>query len=449
MKPAIRFVTTEDDVRIAYGTHGDGPPLVFVRGWISHLEFMWQDVAFRAFFETLAQQFRVVRYDGRGNGLSDREVEEIDFEALILDLEAVIDRLALEEVTLYGTTFGGPIAIGYAARHPERVSKLILACTYACGQEITSPEQQEAITSMLSRLRTMPDAAYSMLSYLTDPTPDQHQHRRATRARESISGRVAAELYTLCFKIDVSSLLSQLQAPTLVVHRRHCAVPFKVGRKLASLIPDARFAALDGTSQNLWEGDGSAALAAFGDFLGVELRLPPAPASDESRAPLTIFFTDMESSTAITQRLGDAKAQELVRSHNTIVRDSLKGYGGTEIKHTGDGIMASFVSASRAIECAIAVQRAVADHAEQHEAPFRVRIGLNAGEPVAEEEDLFGTAVHLASRICNCAEPGQILVSNVVRELAAGKGFLFADRGEAALRGFDDLVRMHEVSWEA
>jgi adenylate cyclase len=163
---------------------------------------------------------------------------------------------------------------------------------------------------------------------------------------------------------------------------------------------------------------------------------------------VTVLFTDMKSSTALTQLLGDAKAQELLRAHNTIVRDALELHGGTEIKHTGDGIMAAFPFASRALDCAVAIQLAVAARAEQQpEAPLAVRIGLNAGEPVAEEEDLFGASVQLARRICDDAEAGQVVASNVVRELAAGKGFLFTDRGETSLRGFEDPVRLYEVRW--
>jgi adenylate cyclase len=156
----------------------------------------------------------------------------------------------------------------------------------------------------------------------------------------------------------------------------------------------------------------------------------------------------MEGSTTLTQRLGDAKAQELLRTHNTVVRDALKAHNGSEIKHTGDGIMASFTSASRALECAIAMQTAFAEHNESAGEPIRVRIGLNAGEPIAEEKDLFGTAVILAARVAAKAEGGEIMVSDVVRQLVAGKGFLFTDRGEVALRGFEEPARLYEVRWE-
>jgi class 3 adenylate cyclase len=155
------------------------------------------------------------------------------------------------------------------------------------------------------------------------------------------------------------------------------------------------------------------------------------------------MFTDLEGSTTLTQRLGDAGAQGVVRSHDEIVRRALAGSGGREIKHTGDGIMAAFDSASRAIEWAIAIQREVA----ANNLAARVRIGINAGEPVAEGDDLFGTAVQLARRICDAGDGGDIIVANVVRELAAGKGFAFADRGETLLKGFEDAAHLYTVSW--
>jgi class 3 adenylate cyclase len=182
--------------------------------------------------------------------------------------------------------------------------------------------------------------------------------------------------------------------------------------------------------------------AAIREFiLGPAPRAAPAVKSAERPGLVTILFTDMEGSTALTRQLGDDRAQELVRQHNTAVREALKAHAGKEIKHTGDGIMASFPSARGAVDCAIAIQRALADEA------VRVRIGLNAGEPVAEEQDLYGTSVQLAARVCAEADGGEILVSNVVRELAAGKGFLFNDRGERALKGFEDPVRIYEVRW--
>ena len=162
----------------------------------------------------------------------------------------------------------------------------------------------------------------------------------------------------------------------------------------------------------------------------------------------TILFTDVEGSTALTQRLGDAKARDALRAHERIVREALKSHGGSEVKALGDGFMASFPSATHALECAIAMQKVFAEHNQTAGEPIRVRIGLNAGEPIAEAEDLFGTAVNLAARIAAQAAGGEILVANVVRELAAGKGFAFADRGSVTLRGFEDPVRLYEVRWQ-
>jgi class 3 adenylate cyclase len=180
---------------------------------------------------------------------------------------------------------------------------------------------------------------------------------------------------------------------------------------------------------------------AIAEFIGFPPSFAAAPHGTSSL--VTILFTDMEGSTSQTQRLGDAAAQDVLRTHNKVIREALKEHGGSEIKHTGDGVMASFGSAKGALECAVAIQRGLAER----DTPIPVRIGLNAGEPVAEDADLFGSSVQLAARVCAKAEAGQILVSNVVRELAMGKGFLFSDIGDIVLKGFEDPVRLYEVPW--
>jgi class 3 adenylate cyclase len=175
-------------------------------------------------------------------------------------------------------------------------------------------------------------------------------------------------------------------------------------------------------------------------------REPDKPVSDV--AFRTILFSDMKGSTNLTQRMGDEAAMRVIRAHNSVIREALAALGGREVKHTGDGMMASFASVTRAVECSIAIQRGFDGHnRENPDMPIRVRIGAAAGEPVEDGQDLFGAAVQLASRICDCAEPGTILVSNVVRELAIGKGFSFRERGETEIKGFDELVRLHEVRW--
>ena len=260
---------------------------------------------------------------------------------------------------------------------------------------------------------------------------------------------------------SVTDLLPKVTVPTLVIHRRgDAAARFELGRELAAGIPGARFLPLDGRNHALLSDIDVPVMVLIGksvdEFLGRGEKAEAETAA--ARAGLvTILLTDMEGSTSLTHRLGDARAQEILRAHNTIVREALKACGGREVKHTGDGIMASFPSASGALECAIAIQRAFAEHNEgvlrqaqdEHTEPVevRVRIGLNAGEPISEDQDLFGSAVQLAARVCAQAQPGEILIPEGVRHLVAGKGFLFADRGESVLRGFEDPVRLYEVRW--
>ncbi len=184
------------------------------------------------------------------------------------------------------------------------------------------------------------------------------------------------------------------------------------------------------------------------EFLGTIVE--PAPGEPLVQSAFrTILFTDIEGSTILSQRLGDAKATQLVRTHDDIVCRALDALGGSRVKHTGDGIMASFASAARAVQCAIDIQRQFDDYNAHHaQAPIRIRIGISAGEPVTDHDDLFGAAVALARRICDCTDPGRILVSSAVRELCLGKGFLFGDRGKRRLKGFDEPARLYEARWQ-
>jgi class 3 adenylate cyclase len=234
---------------------------------------------------------------------------------------------------------------------------------------------------------------------------------------------------TYWFNEAVGKVFCLLEAPSV-----NAAV--SVHREAHGLLPDEIIEVEAGTVEGF-----------LGNVEETAAAREPSEAVRES-AFRTIMFTDMAGSTALTQRLGDAKAMELLRVHDVIIREGLAAARGREVKHTGDGIMACFVSVSPAVECAISVQRAFAVHNEQNpDTRFSVRIGLSAGEPVEEHRDLFGAAVQMAARICNHAEPGRILVSNVIRELAIGKDFHFADLGDIALRSFDDPVRLFEVRW--
>ncbi len=445
MEPRIQYAQTADGVNIALWALGKDTPLVLMFPLpFSHIQLEWQMPELRVWYELLATMRTLVRYDFRGSGLSDRDVTDFSLDAHVSDLEAVVDRLDLGRFALLGFYHSGPVAIAYAARHPERVSHLILWCSWARGSDVPASTQVQATRAFIRlNWETYTETTAGVFLGWSE---GEKAHQFAAFMRECTTPEAAQAAVEATNEFDVTDVLPQITTPTLVLHRRQLRFPdLGIARGLASRIPQARLAVLEGDSMAPYLGDSDGVARAIAEFLG------EAESSTETKVPsglVTILFTDIESSTTLTQRVGDAKARELLRTHNSIVRDALKTHSGSEIKHTGDGIMASLPSASQAIRCAVEIQRAVSTHAEQHgEAPLRVRIGLNTGEPVAEDQDLFGTAVQLARRICDRAEPGQILVSNVVRELAAGKGFLFSDRGDVELRGFEDPVRLYEVRW--
>jgi len=446
MEPRIQYAKTADGVSIAFWTLGEGPPIVGIPGvpW-SHIQLEWQVPGYGRWYERLAEKRKLVRYDGRGSGLSDRNVADYSVDAHMLDLQAVVERLGVQRFVLFSPHTACPVAIAYAARHPEAVSHLILWCPWAPREArsqalwaLSKTADWELITEALT---------HAGLGW----SAGEEAHRYAAFARECTTAETARAIFRAFAEFDVAAVLSQVRSPTLILQRRQAPLlpGVEVAKDLASGIPDARLALLEGASLLPWMGDEEAVLAAIDEFLGEG---EPAPAGAEPAAAgafRTILFTDVEGSTALTERLGDAKAREVMRNHERIVREALRAHGGAEVKAMGDGFMASFSSATRALECAIALQRAFAAHDDEHpETPIRVRIGLNAGEPVAEDQDLFGTAVQVAARVCAHAQPCQILASNVVQELAAGKGFAFSDQGEAALKGLDKPVRLYELHWQ-
>ena len=455
MEPRIQYAKTTDGVSIAFFTLGEGMPLVSApHVGVNHIQLEWQWPEYRAFLERLAQKARLVGYDLRGFGLSDRGLTDFSLDARVADLEAVADRLQLDRFVLFGNNDSGPVTIAYATRHPERVSHLVLWCAWARYWDVFSASQYDAIRSLVDRNWELYTETVAHAS--AGWSESEAASRIASLLRQCVAPEVYRAAAQATSEFDVTALLPHVRSPTLVFHRReYPLVGVDIATGLASRIPDARLVLLEGASAIPFLGDTGALSRAIDEFLseGEEATaLAPAPSG-----LVTILFTDIEGSTTLTQRLGDAKAQEVLRTHNAIVREALKAHGGTEVKTMGDGFMASFSSATRALECAIAMQRAFAEHNEallrqaqdEHTEPVevRVRIGLNAGEPIAEDEDLFGTAVILAARVAAKAEGGEILASDVVRQLVAGKGFLFSDRGDVVLRGFEDPARLYEVRW--
>jgi len=463
MEPQVQYAKTSDGVSIAYATYGEGDPIVWAQTPVaSHVQLEWQQPMLRAAFSRLVTHRRmVVRFDTRGVGLSDRDVDDLSLDARILDLEAVTDHLALNKFALVGLEDGGLAAIGYALRHPERVTHLLLVNGFANVADWRATPRGRAFMGMGDDFEMWSENVGAVVFGFGR----EEARRHAEFVRACVDHEMLNRLGEATYAIDLTGLLSQITTPTLVIcHSSN--MPMNVTRKLASSIPNARLLAIEGS----YADNAEQFFGGVTDFLGVEKQIEAEGEEAEGAPSLavedihTVLFTDVEGSTALTDRLGDAKARELLREHERIVRQALKAHGGSEVKTLGDGFMASFSSATKALECAIAMQRAFeernaslrsqgspsTDSGRTEE--IRIRIGLNAGEPIAEDDpdgrgDLFGTAVNMAARIAAQASGSEILVADVVRQLVAGKKFLFADRGETELRGFEDPARVYEVRW--
>jgi class 3 adenylate cyclase len=442
MQQQIRFCTTSDGVRIAYSTIGEGPPLLFLPGWITHLELdmdmQWRGDQIRAF----ARHFTVGRFDKRGSGLSDRGIDDFSIDARLRDVDAVLAALKWKRMAIFAISEGGPAAITFAARNPRRVSHLALYATFARGSRLGTPETQEAL---LSLIRAQWGIGSEAMASIFLPSADHRDEFAAFQRRSATKDDAVAALRSN-YDMDVTGLLPKVRCPTLILHsRRDRAVPYEQARVLAAGIPGARLVTFDFPSHLPQPEDGERLTNEIIDFLLD--RRPAAPSRSTTDARLrTIVFTDLEGSTALTERLGDAGARELLRAHEAMTREALTAHGGTELKTVGDGFVASFESATAALSFAIDLQRRLEGDNGAGDG-LRVRIGVHAGEPIAEQGDLFGTAMNMAARIASEARGGEIYASDVVRQLAAGKQFAFAPRGERQLKGFAEPVPVHEVDW--
>jgi class 3 adenylate cyclase len=437
MEARIQYAKTSDGVNIAYQVFGEGPPLVVTPGLlISHAQRHQSP-----FFLRLAERATVVKYDPRGMGMSQRDRIDFTLDSAILDLEAVVARVGLSRFALFGTVWSADLPLAYAARQPDRVGHLALwwrRPTRQGGPRSTVIEpiielDWELYTEIVVRL-TMgwdsPGASAAAESY------------RATHSPRSF--KAAREVVRSC---SPGEFARDITVPTFVLHALNNQADADAAQEMAAEIPGAELAGIPGESYGMYPN--AVGIAAILDFINAKATSPDAPIvarTLDTSSFRTILFTDVENHTAMMQRLGDARGREVLREHERITREALFEHGGAEVKTMGDGFMAAFGSTQRALECAVALQKALAgrDGAEE---PIRIRIGINAGEPIAEDDDLFGSSVIAAARIANRAQGGEIVVSDVVKQLVAGKGFSFADRGDVMLKGIDDAVRVYEVRW--
>ncbi len=426
-QPRIRHARTADGASVAYSVTGTGHPLLYLPGTIlaPAIGFQLADEFRTEATEQLTRIRRVVRYDSRGSGLSSRGSLDYSLDAMVEEVEAIVDDLGLTKLDLFGPFAGGAIAVAYASRHPGQVSSLTLYGASAQPRGVGAAEEAVAALAALdwdTFVETFVRVQLRMEGKLA--------RVMAETVRENTTLEAYRAYTTAAAEFDISNAAPLVRAPTIVLASAGDAASQAAAHDLAARIP--------GADVQILAGDGRAistdVLLALAAFLEEQVAGQVAP-----QALQTILFTDLEGSTALTQHLGDEGAQELLRGHNAAVRVALDEHGGHEVKHTGDGIMASFPSAVAAVTAALAMQRDLAG------GEVRVRIGLNAGEPIAEDDDLFGLSVIKAARIGDRAEPGQVLVSDVVRQLCEGKTFQFTSIGDVTLKGFDEPVALYEV----
>jgi pimeloyl-ACP methyl ester carboxylesterase len=420
--------------------HGEGPPdLVFVPGFVSHVELLWEDPTIARFFHRLASFSRLVMFDKRGQGLSDRLGRPPTLEDSMDDLEAVMDAAGCERPAIFGISEGGPMSALFAATHPERVGSLVLYGTYARMlqapgfPEGITPRQLEGWREIVRRDWGGPVAVDLWAPSMLGEPEFERWWARLLRQGTSPSGAIALmELYR---ELDIRPVLPTIDVPTLVLHQADDRmVPARQGRYLAERIPGARYVELKGEDHLPFADAQDALLDEIEEFL-----VGSRQASESERALATILFTDIVGSTELVAKLGDSGWRALIERHDATVRRQLGVYRGREVKTMGDGFLATFDGPARAIRCACALR------AELDSLGVEVRSGIHTGEVELMGEDVGGMAVNIGARIGALAGPGEVLVSSTVRELVVGSGMEFADRGVRSLKGAPGEWRLFAI----
>jgi len=442
--PQTRYAQAPDGVSIAYQVLGDGPrDLVWVPGWVSHLEAAWEEPTLARFFERLASFSRLILFDKRGTGMSDRgSVSELPtLETRMSDVLAVCDAVGSDRAALLGVSEGAPMCALFAATYPGRTTAIILFGGYARRLEApdypigSSLEAREAFHEEIAR-----DWGGPVGLDIRAPSRIHDERFRANWARYLRMGASPAAVLALTrmnAEIDVRPILGSIRVPTLVVHRSgDRTIPVEAGRYLAEHIPKASLVEVPGDDHLPWIGDPDRVLGEIEEFLtGVRHQAEP------DRVLATVLFTDIVGSTKRAAELGDKAWGELLHAHHAVVREQLARYGGHEMGTAGDGFLATFDGPARAARCGLAIASAV------RQLGLEIRAGLHTGE-VEQTPDggIRGLAVHIGARIGALAKPGEVLASRTVKDLVVGSGLVFEDRGAATLRGVPDEWQLYTVS---
>jgi class 3 adenylate cyclase len=433
--PETRY-TKNGDLSIAYAAYGEGLDLVVAPGFISHLEVGREEPSLAHFYDRLATFRRVISFDKRGTGLSDPVPHAPSLEENVEDLRAVMDAVGSERADVVGVSEGGAMAALFAAVHPERTRSLVLYGAYS--RVLWAPDYPCGLRAeLLDRLLEVVDARWGDgvgLGAWAPSCADDVRMRTwwARLQRTAASPGMAHSLLALYPQIDIRAVLGTIGVPTLVLHRRDDRmINIEMGRYLAERIPGAKLVELDGADHLFWVGEADAILDEIEEFL-TGLRRGPEP----DRVLATVLFTDLVGSTELAVELGDTRWRYLLESHQAQVRRQLERFRGREVKTMGDGFLATFDGPARAIRCA----QAVVD--QSRGLGLETRAGLHTGECELMNDDVGGIAVHIAARVATLAKAGEVLVSSTVKDLVAGSGLTFADRGVHALKGVPDDWRL-------
>jgi class 3 adenylate cyclase len=434
---------------IAYQCYGDGSEaLVYMASNVSHLEASWTIPAFARYYRRLGRFARVVRFDRRGTGLSDRLPSRApaSLDEGVDDLITVMDAVGLEQATVFGAVEGGPIGILAAVRFPERVRSLVLYGTWACLKRsddyplgFSEVEQNTRLEQM--RAHWGSDASPWGLD-MFEPRDDDDGAWRLMLARierMALTPVGAVDLQRWRYELDLRALLPEISVPTLVLHKiGDRIVPIEHGRYLASRIPGARLIELQGMDPFPMFGDPEAVPAAVEEFMTG--RRPPR---EPERTVASILFADIVGSTSTARSLGDRRWTDLLEQHEDALRAEIAAHDGRVVNTAGDGVFALFPTPGRAIHCAQSLQmRADPLH-------LQIRAGIHTGEVEVRDARVSGIAVHIGARIAAAARPGEILVSRTVRDLVAGSGFSFLERGAHELKGLGEAWDLFAVSKQA
>ena len=430
--PETRYARS-GELSIAYQEFGEGDlDLVFVPGFISHGDLSWHTPLFQGFYHRFGAFARVLTFDKRGTGLSDRSLGFGAAEDRMDDIRAVMDTAGYERAAVVGISEGGPLAILFAATYPERVSALVLWDTFA--RFVTAPDypvglDPSEVDSFVDMMVSNWGNGETLRFLVSDmPTDPETKALIARYERSAATPTLVGEIMRANAAIDVRTALPAVSAPTLVVHRRgDPAIPVEIGRYLAEHIADARFLELPGDWHvNGAEGGEEDALDAIEEFLTGRRHAVAVPVD---RVLKTVLFTDIVDSTARAAAEGDRGWRKLLDAHDAAMRRELERFRGDEVKTTGDGFLAAFDGPGRAIGCA----RAVAADAQQ--LGVEVRAGVHTGECELRGDDLAGIAVHIGARVASLAGPSEVLVTSTVRDLVTGSGIEFQERGVHSLKG--------------